>query len=94
MSRYTDGDETLGKPLPIGMTTEDGVVGDLSVKDLDSAFHSFRVKANFKLSPLEEVQREKLSKMLKITSYIGPQKIQIIKANRDDPPLVKMAKSV
>ena len=58
MSRYTDDDETAGlEPEP----WEDGVVGDLSVKDLDSAFHSFRVKANFNLSPLEEVQREKLS---------------------------------
>lgn len=66
--RYTDDDEIagleskmLGKSSSVVMTTEDGVVGDPSVKDLDSAFHSFKVKANFKLSPLEKVQREKLS---------------------------------
>ncbi len=51
----------LGKSSSFVMTTtEDGVVAPLSVKDLDSAFHSFRVKANFKFSPVKEVQGEKL----------------------------------
>lgn len=66
MNRYADCDKTAGQESKmlgkssssVVTTTEDGVVAALSVKDLDSAFHSFSVKANFKFSPVKEVQEK------------------------------------